>query len=107
MIRLQEQPFEVLQTMLERPGDVVTREEFRQRLWPSGTFVDFEHGLNAAVKRLRAALAALHEMGQPHGAIDSEHVFIDEAGAVVLAWAPPPGPTTTFDVDRLALAALS
>lgn len=56
LIRLQEQPFEVLQTMLERPGDVVTREEFRQRLWPSGTFVDFEHGLNAAVKRLRAAL---------------------------------------------------
>ena len=56
LIRLQEQPFQVLRTMLERPGDVVTRDEFRQRLWPSGTFVDFEHGLNAAVKRLRAAL---------------------------------------------------
>ena len=42
--------------MLERPGDVVTREELRQRLWPDGTFVDFEHSLNAAVKRLRAAL---------------------------------------------------
>ena len=55
-IRLQEQPFEILRTMLERPGDVVTRDELRQRLWPDGTFVDFEHSLNAAVKRLRAAL---------------------------------------------------
>ena len=55
-IRLQEQPFEILRTMLERPGDVVTRDELRRRLWPEGTFVDFEHSLNAAVKRLRAAL---------------------------------------------------
>ena len=42
--------------MLERPGAVVTRDELRHRLWPDGTFVDFEHSLNAAVKRLRAAL---------------------------------------------------
>ena len=55
-IRLQDQPFEILLTMLERPGEVVTREELRQRLWPEGTFVDFEHSLNAAVKRLRSAL---------------------------------------------------
>ena len=55
-IRLQEQPFEILRMMLERPGDVVTREELARRLWPDGTFVDFEHSLNAAVKRLRAAL---------------------------------------------------
>ena len=55
-VRLQEQPFEILRMMLERPGDVVTREELRRRLWPEGTFVDFEHSLNAAVKRLRAAL---------------------------------------------------
>src|SRR5688500_4713256 len=55
-VRLQEQPFEILRLMLERPGDVVTREEIRQRLWPAGTYVDFEHSLNAAVKRLRAAL---------------------------------------------------
>ena len=54
--RLQEQPFEILRLMLERAGDVVTRDELRQRLWPSGTFVDFEHSLNAAIKRLRAAL---------------------------------------------------
>jgi TolB-like protein/tetratricopeptide (TPR) repeat protein len=55
-IRLQDQPFEILTVLLERPGDVVTREELRQRLWPAGTFVDFEHSLNAAIKRLRAAL---------------------------------------------------
>src|SRR6266480_1644227 len=55
-VRLQDQPFEILALMLERPGDVVTRDELRQRLWPEGTFVDFEHSLNAAVKRLRAAL---------------------------------------------------
>jgi TolB-like protein len=55
-VRLQEQPFEILRMMLERPGEVVTRDELARRLWPNGTFVDFEHSLNAAVKRLRAAL---------------------------------------------------
>jgi TolB-like protein/Tfp pilus assembly protein PilF len=55
-IRLQEQPFEILLMMLQRAGDVVTRDELRERLWPQGTFVDFEHSLNAAVKRLRNAL---------------------------------------------------
>ena len=55
-IRLQDQPFELLAMLLERPAEVLTRDELRRRLWPDGTFVDFEHGLNAAVKRLRAAL---------------------------------------------------
>ena len=55
-VRLQEQPFTILQLMLDRPGQVITRDELRRRLWPDGTFVDFEHSLNAAVKRLRAAL---------------------------------------------------
>ena len=55
-IRLQRQPFEILCALLERPGVVITRDELRQRLWPDGLFVDFEHSLNAAVKRLRAAL---------------------------------------------------
>jgi TolB-like protein len=55
-IRLQDQPFAILRLLLERPGDVITRDELQQRLWPDGTFVDFEHSLNAAVKRLRAAL---------------------------------------------------
>jgi len=55
-IRLQEQPFQVLAMLLERTGEIVTREELRGRLWPADTFVDFDHGLNAAVKRLRDAL---------------------------------------------------
>ena len=55
-VRLQEQPFQVLSMLLERPGEIVTREELRGRLWPADTFVDFDHGLNAAVKRLRSAL---------------------------------------------------
>src|SRR4026209_1587809 len=55
-VNLPEQPFQVLKALLDRPGDLVTREELRQRLWPAETFVDFEHGLNAAVRRLRDAL---------------------------------------------------
>lgn len=55
-IRLQGQPFEILRALLERPGDVVTRDELKNRLWPNGTFVDFEHSINSAVKRLRTAL---------------------------------------------------
>jgi TolB-like protein/DNA-binding winged helix-turn-helix (wHTH) protein len=55
-VRLQEQPFQILTMLLEHPGDVVTREELRNKLWPVDTFVDFDHGLNAAVKRLRDAL---------------------------------------------------
>jgi TolB-like protein/Tfp pilus assembly protein PilF len=55
-LRLQDQPFEVLAILVEHPGEVITRDELRRRLWPDGTFVDFEHGLNAAVKRLRGAL---------------------------------------------------
>ena len=55
-VRLQEQPFQVLSTLLERPGEVVTREELQSRLWPADTFVDFDHSLNAAVRRLRDAL---------------------------------------------------
>src|SRR4029453_16143809 len=55
-INLPEQPLQVLKALLDRPGDLVTREQLRQRLWPAETFVDFEHGLNAAVRRLRDAL---------------------------------------------------
>ena len=55
-VRLQDQPFQVLAFLLERPGKLVTREELQARLWPADTFVDFDHGLNAAIKRLRDAL---------------------------------------------------
>jgi DNA-binding winged helix-turn-helix (wHTH) protein/Tol biopolymer transport system component len=55
-IKLQEQPFQILAQLLEHPGQVITREELRQRLWPADTFVDFDHSLNSAVKKLRKAL---------------------------------------------------
>jgi Tol biopolymer transport system component/DNA-binding winged helix-turn-helix (wHTH) protein len=55
-VRLQDQPFQVLAFLLERPAQLVTREELHARLWPADTFVDFDHGLTAAVKRLRDAL---------------------------------------------------
>ncbi len=55
-LRLQDQPFALLALMLEHPNELLTRDELRDRLWPDGTFVDFEHGLNAAIKRLRAVL---------------------------------------------------
>lgn len=56
-LRMQEQPFQVLVALLERPGEVVTREDLRQRLWPSDTFVDFDHSLNTAINKLRDALS--------------------------------------------------
>src|ERR1700731_5105182 len=55
-MRLQDQPFQVLVVLLERSGEVVTREDLRQKLWPSDTFVDFDHSLNTAVNKLREAL---------------------------------------------------
>jgi DNA-binding winged helix-turn-helix (wHTH) protein len=54
--KLQLQPFQVLVALLERPGEVVTRDELRQRLWPQDTFVDFDHGLNTAMVKLRDVL---------------------------------------------------
>src|ERR1700752_1268362 len=55
-IRLQEQPFLVLATLLEHPGEVVTREELQKKLWPADTFVDFDHGLNKTINKIREAL---------------------------------------------------
>ena len=55
-IKIQDQPFLVLVKLLERPGQLVTREELRSALWGGDTFVDFDTGLNTAVKRLREAL---------------------------------------------------
>jgi len=55
-IRLQEQPCQILALLLERPGEMVSREEIRKRLWPDDTFVDFDHSLNTAVMRLRETL---------------------------------------------------
>lgn len=56
-MKLQTQPFQILAVLLERPGEIVTREELCRRLWPGDTFVDFDHSLNTAVRRLREVLA--------------------------------------------------
>src|SRR6266702_3724671 len=55
-IKLQEQPLRILEMLLANPGELVTREELRSRLWPDHTFVDFDHGLNKAINKLREAL---------------------------------------------------
>jgi Tol biopolymer transport system component/DNA-binding winged helix-turn-helix (wHTH) protein len=55
-LKLRGQPFQVLATLLERPGEVVTREELQQKLWPDGTFVDFDHSLNTAINKIREVL---------------------------------------------------
>jgi TolB-like protein/DNA-binding winged helix-turn-helix (wHTH) protein/Flp pilus assembly protein TadD len=55
-VKLQEKPFRMLEVLLERPGEIVTREELRQRLWPADTFVDFDRSLNTAVNKVRSAL---------------------------------------------------
>ncbi len=55
-IKLHDQPFQILAMLVEHPGEVVTREQLQQKLWPADTFVDFDRGLNSAVKKLRDAL---------------------------------------------------
>src|ERR1700733_6247834 len=63
-VKMGEQPFQILAMLLERPGEMVSREELRTRLWPSDTFVDFDHGLNSAVQRLRDCLSDTAEKPQ-------------------------------------------
>jgi DNA-binding winged helix-turn-helix (wHTH) protein len=60
-IKLQEQPFQILAMLLERPGQTVTREELRTKLWPADTFVDFDHSLNSSINKLREALGDTSE----------------------------------------------
>src|SRR5580693_2047912 len=60
-IRLAGRPFQILALLLERPGDLLTRKELQDRLWSSDTFVDFEHGVNAAIQTLRRALCDSHK----------------------------------------------
>lgn len=55
-IKIQQQPMQVLLVLLDKPGEIVTRDELQQRIWPADTFVDFEHSLNTAIKKLRQAL---------------------------------------------------
>jgi len=112
-VKLQEQPLQILAALLERPGEMVTREELRNKLWPADTFVDFDHSLNAAIKRLRDAL----------GESADAPVFIETLarrgyrfiapvnGSSVLSGielAPAPGRSKSFFLThRIAIACLS
>ena len=60
-LKLQDQPLQVLLILLERPGEIVTREEIQRRLWPENTYVDFDNAINTAMRKLRDAVGDSHE----------------------------------------------
>lgn len=100
-LRLQGRPFQVLQALLERPGEIVTREELRARLWPSDVFVDFESGLNTAANRLRIVLGDSAE--NPRYIETLARVgyrFIAPVDVVHGATAPPQPPRTFTPTAR-------
>ena len=91
-IKLQIQPFDALALLLERPGEVVTREEFEKRLWPGDTFVDFDHSLNTAIKKLRQALG--DDKNKPRFVETLPRRGYRFIGKV--EYAAPPSPAKTF-----------
>jgi TolB-like protein/DNA-binding winged helix-turn-helix (wHTH) protein/Flp pilus assembly protein TadD len=100
-LKLRPQSFRVLEILLERPGDLISREEFRQQLWPSDTFVDFEHGLNTSVKDLRTVLN--DSPSQPRYIETLPRLgyrFIEkvEVADIAPAAAPAPDPTPAAEV---------
>src|ERR1700738_2624415 len=86
-LKLQEQPFQILSLLLEHPGEVVTREQLREKLWPAKTFVDFDRSLNKAMTKLRSALADSAETPRyvetipRHGYRFLASVYTDQEGA--------------------------
>jgi DNA-binding winged helix-turn-helix (wHTH) protein len=104
-IRLQDQSFQILLMLLEHPGEVVLREEIRQKLWPNNTIVEFDHSINAAIKRLRNALG--------ESADDPRHIetvakrgyrFLGEVERVGGVPAEPPGMSPPEPVEETGLA---
>ncbi|HWG36566.1 MAG TPA: winged helix-turn-helix domain-containing protein, partial [Terriglobales bacterium] len=94
-VRLQDQPFRVLVLLLQRAGEVVTRDELRAQLWPAGTFVDFDGSLNAALKRLRTALGDDADNPRFIETVPKRgYRFLAPvvAGAALIPLAPPPAP---------------
>lgn len=94
-VKLQDQPLQVLLAVLEKPGEVVTREELRAKLWAADTFVDFDHGLNAAVRRLRDALGDTAESPRYIETLPRRgYRFIgnvDDAAPPTALWSAPKG----------------
>src|ERR1700724_1105938 len=101
IVRLQEQPFRVLSLLVERGGEVVTREELRQNLWPADTFVDFDHGLNSAVARLRDALRDSADRPRFIETVAKRgYRFISQVDATPAAIAAAASPVAAPVVDR-------
>src|SRR2546421_3776732 len=95
-LKLQLQPFQVLVALLERPKDVVAREELRQRLWPEDTFVDFDHGLNTAMVKLRDVLGDSASKPKYIETIAKRgYRFLGTAEAVLDQTTAAPGPAKT------------
>ena len=95
-IRLQDQPFHVLAVLLTRPGELVTREELRGRLWTADTFVDFDHGLNKAINKIREALGDSAESPRFVETVARRgYRFIADVAAVELEPAPPAPPASS------------
>jgi Tol biopolymer transport system component/DNA-binding winged helix-turn-helix (wHTH) protein len=107
-VKLQEQPLQVLVMLLERPGEVVTREDLQKKLWPGDTFVDFERGLNRAINKLREALG--DDAESPHfietlprrgyrflAPVETAGTRAEGAGARQLAIVPPDRPRKLED----------
>lgn len=93
-VRLQEQPFRILQLLLERPGEIVTRDELRQHLWPADVFVAFDQSLNNAIKKLRAALGDPAENPRFIETVARQgYRFIAPVARPAAAPAVPPRPT--------------
>jgi len=103
-IRLQEKPFQILSLLLERAGEIVTREELRERLWPADTFVDFDANLNTSLNRLRQALGdTANEQNYIKTVPRQGYRFIAPVTKVEEATdapAPPPDPVGTTVVDE-------
>src|SRR5689334_14511267 len=116
-IKIQDQPFQLLAALLERPGQIVAREELKARIWPEDTFVDFDLGLNKAVNRIREALsqrAATPRFIEPFprrgyrfiGSVDGHLAAIPRAGVDRRLLRPSllPPPNTSFFVNEFAIS---
>ena len=102
-IRLQEQPFQVLAVLLARPGELVTRDELRTRLWTVDTFVDFDHGLNKAINKIREALGDSAESSRFIETVPRRgYRFIADVAVVDLESAPADASAPSTAGDRLA-----
>lgn len=111
-LHLEGQPIQVLAILLENPGELVTREELRRRLWPADTFVDFEHGINTAVKRLRQALGDSADAPRfietlPRRGYRFVYPLIADAPAAPAMDPPPPSPVPAARRHRRAIVVFS